>query len=157
VQAWDGDDDGTPLGAPGGTQFGEVQVPGHDSVTDKTSLPYLPNVETVEGSEPWEGTPLFTEAEVRNGDVPPPEVVATEWAEVSQSGRRVTPKQWPDNWYSRRYGHADAADVQLADADADAVRELVRTEAITSPVVVCGRLSINPDLVDSVRDVIEAM
>jgi len=157
IQAWDDDDDGTPLGAPGGAQFGEVQVPGHDSITDKTSLPYLPNVETVEGPKPWESTSLFTEADVRGGDVPPPEVVATEWAEVTQSGRRVTPKQWPDDWYSRRYGHTDDADAQLTDADAAAVRELVRTEGVESPVGVCGRLSISPDLLDDVAAVIEAV
>jgi hypothetical protein len=159
IQAW-ADDDGTPLGAPGGTQFGEVQVPGHDSITDKTDLPYLPKIETVAGPEPWKDTTMFTEADVRGGDVPPPEVVATEWAEVSQSGRRVTPKQWPDDWYARRYNHAtvdaDADAVQLAEATADRVRELVRTEGLTSPVAVCGRLSIDPDNLDAVAAVIDA-
>ena len=152
VQAWSDDDEGTAIGSPGGTVFGEVVVEGAGSIIDRCGLPYLPRAEVLEGPEPWEGTGLFTEAEVRSGEVPPPELVAREWAESVYRDRRVTPKQWSENWYAERYGQG--REPSLTDGERERVRELVRVEGDLSAVEVCGSLQIDPSKVPLVQSVI---
>jgi hypothetical protein len=157
VQAWDSDDDGTAIGEPGGTCYGEVVVEGAGSITAKSCLSYLPPAATLRGPEPWESTDAFTEADVRAGRVPPAELVERETAETVQSGRRITEKEWSNDWYAERYEQpatTDADEFELADADADRIRDLVRTESISSPVAICGRLSINPKHTDAVADIV---
>ena len=144
VRVWDGEE--TSIGAPGGTVYGEVVVEGAGSITDKCDLPYLPNVSDVEGPEPWESTGLFDESDVRCGRVPPPELVAREWAEVLETGRRVTPKQWPSDWYSRRFEQEqDEPEPVLSESVRDRVCELHRTEGVESVPSICGRLNIDPE------------
>jgi len=154
VRTW-GDGEETSIGSPGGTVYGEIVVEGAGSIIEKCDLPYLPEVSVVEGPEPWENTDLFDESDVRAGRVPPPELVAREWAEALQTGRRVTPKEWHSDWYSRRFdtgpdldelGSGELSDVELAQ-----VRELVRTEGSISPVAVCGRLQIDPAKLSAVE------
>ena len=157
VQAWDDDGEGTPIGSPGGTRFGEVVVEGRGSIMDKCDLSRLPNVSEVEGPEPWKRTKLFTESQVRAGEIPPPELVAREWVETVQTGRRLTPKEWPADWYGRRYGDGrDRDDVSggLALGELEEIEELVRVEGELSAVEVCGQLMIDPVKVKAVRGVI---
>lgn len=152
VQAWDDDDDGTPLGSPGGTAFGEVVRqdavaaeigyeceicgdvilrPDHPEPDEKLARLHLKSEHKTEiGATPYDEF-LIESGRVRG--------------ESDQSPERNSPGSGAD----------DAPD-ELADADAAAVRELVRTEGMESPVAVCGRLSINPDLVEAVGDVIGA-
>jgi len=154
VQAWSDDDEGTAIGSPGGTSFGEVVVEGHGSIMSQCDLSHLPRPSVVDGPEPWENTSLFDESDVRAGRVPPPEMVAREWAETVQTGRRVTPKQWSSSWYSRRFENGGADGADLTDAQLEAVAELVRTEGELSPVEVCGRLMIEPSKVEAVASVV---
>jgi len=159
VQAWSDDDEGTPIGSPGGTAFGEVVVEGHGSIMSKCDLSHLPRSEVVDGPEPWVGTDLFDESDVRAGRVPPPELVAREWAETVQTGRRVTPKEWHPDWYSRRFENSTADSATggagLTSNQLEAIRELVRTEGELSAVQVCGRLMIDPSKVEAVADVLD--
>jgi hypothetical protein len=76
VQTASGDE--TVIGSPGGTSYAEVVVRGEQSAVNRSVLPYLPEPSVLEGPEPWEGTDLFTESDVRLGRVPPPEIVARE-------------------------------------------------------------------------------
>jgi hypothetical protein len=229
VQAWDDDDDGTPIGEPGGTKYGEVVIEGVGSALSKSMFDKLPAATTIEGPEPWRDTSLFDEADVRAGRVPPPEIVDREKKQRGTKTRTaigavrsvpvkcphceyefdahpaaqsvtcpdsvsdgddgheftlsnntrtepVTEKEWSNDWYAERFERddtscessqevqpattdaddADDAPDELADDEAAAIRELVRTEGMESPVAVCGRLSINPDLVEAVSDVIDA-
>jgi Putative rep protein (DUF1424). len=57
----------TEIGSPGGTAYGEIVVEGAESITATTPLPYLPPPEVLSGPEPWEGTDLFDESDVRLG------------------------------------------------------------------------------------------
>jgi len=145
VQTASGDE--TEIGSPGGTAYGEIVVEGAESITERSPLPYLPPPDVLSGPEPWEGTDLFDESDVRLGLVPPPELVAREMAEAVQGDRRVTPKRWSSTWYAERFGEGDDG------PDEAAVEELVRTEGITSVPSVLGRLGIDP----SHRDVVESV
>jgi hypothetical protein len=89
----------------GGVDYGEVVIPGEEGVGEYGHL--LPS--DVSGPEPWRRCAWVSEEEVRSGDVPPPELLGREHAE-RREGRPVTRKQWPDDWYSRRYERDDHAD-----------------------------------------------
>ena len=142
VQTWD-DEEETAIGSPGGTVYGEIVVEGHGSISDKCDLPYLPEVSVLQGPKPWENTPLFDESDVRAGRVPPPELVAREWCETVQSGRRVTAKQWANDWYTRRFENVSSPG-GLSDSEKTRIREFVRTTGVTSVPSICGQLSIDP-------------
>lgn len=137
--------------------------PGSGSITDRSPLPYLPLPDVLEGPEPWGDTALFTEVDVRLGRVPPPELVAREVAEATQTGRRVTRKEWSSEWYARRFdvgGDAaaegdDTTDVQLADEKIEAVRELVRVEGVEWVPSLLGRLGIDSSRWALVSEVVE--
>jgi len=149
-------DEVTEIGKPGGTAYAEIVVEGAESVVNTSSLPYLPAPDVVAGPEPWTETELFTEAEVRAGEIPPPELVAREIAEITQSGRRVTSKQWGVDWYADRFEReSDGGEYELEESEVESVRELVRTKGITSVPSVMGRLGIDPSVVGEVREVVE--
>ena len=118
---------------------------------------YLPPPSVLEGPEPWKGTGLFDESDVRLGLVPPPELVAREMAESVQSDRRVTPKEWRSDWYAVRFEREPESDgdgePQLASGISRSIVELVRTEGVTSVPSVMGRLGIDPSL----RSVVESV
>ena len=144
VQAWSDDNEGTAIGSPGGTRFGRVVVEGRGSITDKCDLSYLPRSSVVSGPRPWENTDLFDESDVRAGRVPPPELVEREWAETLQTGRRVTPKEWHRDWYSRRFDSTDTGPPELTDSERQQVEELAALQGDLSVASVCGRLMIDP-------------
>ena len=149
VQAWD-DDEETAIGSPGGTVYGEIVVEGHGSIADKCDLPYLPEVSVLQGPKPWENTQLFDESDVRAGRVPPPELVAREWCETVQSGRRVTAKQWANDWYTRRFENVSSPG-GLSDSEKTRIREFVRTTGVTSVPSICGQLSIDPSRSEAIE------
>ena len=158
VQTATGDE--TEIGSPGGTAYGEVVVEGAESITERSPLPYLPPPSVLEGPEPWEGTDLFTESDVRLGRVPPPELVAREVAEATQTGRRVTPKEWASDWYAARFGAepesvAPDDEPELTERDRERVEELVRVQGVESVPAVLGRLGIDPARREAVATVIE--
>jgi len=96
VQTWSGEE--TEIGEPSGVTYGEVVVEGHGAIPPEMCIP--PRV--LKQPEPWKDAEGITEAEIRSGVYPPPEVIASQLAEVHH-GERVTPKEWCDDWYSRRY------------------------------------------------------
>jgi len=149
----------TEIGSPGGVEYGEVAVSGAGSITERSALPYLPPPSVLEGPEPWRGTSLFTEADVREGRVPPPELVARETAEAMQTGRRVTRKEWSPEWYAERFERSEESDgdgePQLASEVSRSIEELVRTEGVTSIPAVLGRLGIDPSLREEVAAVLD--
>lgn len=163
----------TEIGSPGGTAYGEIVVEGAGSITAKTALPYLPRPEALEGPEPWEGTGLFTEADVRRGRVPPPELVAREWVETVQSDRRVTPKEWPSDWYAARFEReeepepepelepepesVEECERQLPSEVSRSIVELVETEGVESVPSVMGRLRVAPSWREEVAAVVESV
>jgi hypothetical protein len=205
IQKWS--DEEMVIGEPSGVDYGQIVVPGAESILETTPLDHLPDPSVLEGPEPWsdgwvvvpdvpipdeglEGASETTWAEhvrqtrpsdkwrvrdgvtemlsgqspgwltetvVRLGLVPPPELLARELAERTQTGREVTPKKWPSDWYARRYERADDDD-ELADGLDDSTREaiddLVRVDGITSVPSVLGRLGIDPDRADEVREVV---
>jgi hypothetical protein len=140
-------------------EYGEIVVPGAESILETTPLNYLPPASWLAGPDPWRDTDLFSESDVRLGLVPPPELLARELAERTQTGREVTPKKWPSDWYARRYERADDTDDELADGLDDSTREaideLVRVDGITSVPSVLGRLGIDPDRADEVQEVVK--
>jgi hypothetical protein len=149
----------TEIGSPGGTAYGEIVVEGAESVTERSPLPYLPPPSALEGSEPWEGTDLFSESDVRLGLVPPPELVAREMAESVQSDRRVTPKEWRSDWYASRFergSDAGGAESELSRRDRRRVEELVRVQGVESVPSLLGRLGIDPSKRAAVSDVLSA-
>jgi hypothetical protein len=149
-------DEVTEIGSPGGTAYAEIVVEGADALVNTSSLPYLPPPSVLDGPEPWRDTELFTEAEVRTGEIPPPELVARELAEVTQSGRRVTPKQWDLDWYAKRFEcESDGDGMQLEESVVESVRELVRTDGVTSVPSVMGRLGIDPSAMGEVTEIVE--
>ena len=158
VQKWS--DEETVIGEPSGVEYGEIVVPGAESILETTPLNYLPPASWLAGPEPWRDTDLFSESDVRLGLVPPPELLARELTERTQTGREVTPKKWPSDWYARRYERADD-DGELADGLDDSAREaideLVRVDGITSVPSVLGRLGIDPDRADEVREVVKSL
>ena len=151
----------TDIGSPGGTAYGEVVVEGAESITERSPLPYLPPPSALEGSEPWKGTDLFSESDVRLGLVPPPELVAREMAESVQSDRRVTPKEWRSDWYAVRFEESESAAVdaesELSARDRRRVEELVRVQGVESVPSVMGRLGIDPSKREAVREVVEGV
>jgi hypothetical protein len=68
----------SPIGTPGGVDYGEVVVEGVGSIFDKVGRQLLP--EWLEGPEPWTDAPV-SESAVRSGELPPPELVRKEYAE----------------------------------------------------------------------------
>jgi len=152
------------IGSPGGTAYGQIVVPGAESIIETTSLSHLPPPSVLEGPEPWRETKLFDESDVRLGRVPPPELVAREVAESVQSDRRVTAKEWRSNWYAARFersGESDSdGEPQLASgisrSTVERVRELVRTGGIASVPSVLGRLGIDPSKKEMVKSVVES-
>jgi len=82
VQAWSDDDEGTPIGSPGGTRFGRVVVEGHGSIRDRCGLDRLPPAYRFDGPEPWNNEIPFDESDVRSGRCPPPELVKRERQEL---------------------------------------------------------------------------
>jgi hypothetical protein len=157
VQKWS--DEETVIGEPSGVEYGEIVVPGAESILETTPLNYLPPASWLAGPEPWRDTDLFSESDVRLGLVPPPELLARELAERTQTGREVTPKKWPSDWYARRYERADDTDDELADglddSTREAIAELVKVDGITSVPSVLGRLGIDPDRADEVQEVVK--
>jgi len=166
------------LGSPGGVDYAEVVVEGADAippgklvdadllrrpepwrrerrcascgaeVVHTASAPVIDCEGCGEEKEPPSPLP-FTEREVRSGEVPPPELIERQLAEIHR-GEPVTAKRWSSDWHRERYGadaadadHADAADADHADAadadhaDADDVEEFdraaVRRYAENSP------------------------
>ena len=151
----------TEIGSPGGTAYGEVVVGGADSITERSPLPYLPPPSVLEGPEPWKGTELFDESDVRLGLVPPPELVAREMAETVRSDRRVTCKEWSSSWYAERFDReAESAaadpDSELSERDRERVEELVRVQGVASVPAILGRLGIDPSAREAVERVASA-
>jgi hypothetical protein len=142
----------TEIGSPGGTAYGEIVVPGAESIIKTTPLPHLPPPSVLEGPEPWKRTDLFDESDVRLGLVPPPELVAREVAETVQSGRQVTAKEWRSDWYAARFESSEVPDgdgepqlvSEISRSIVERVEELVRMEGVTSVPSVMGRLGIDP-------------
>jgi hypothetical protein len=150
----------TDIGSPGGTAYGEIVVEGAESIAERSPLPYLPPPSTLEGSEPWKETDLFSESDVRLGLVPPPELVAREVAESVQSDRRVTPKEWRSDWYAARFERERESvgdgEPQLASEVSRSILELVRVEGVRSVPSVMGRLGIDPSKREAVCEVVES-
>ena len=153
----------TEIGSPGGTTYGEVVVPGAESIIKTTPLPHLPPPSVLEGPEPWKRTDLFDESDVRLGLVPPPELVAREVAETVQSGRQVTAKEWRSDWYAARFEQSESdsdGEPQLASGISrsivERVEELVRTDGVTSVPSVMGRLGVDPSKKEAVKSAIES-
>jgi len=130
------------VGKPGGVAYGEVVVEGAESVGAKVDRDVLMPA-WLEGERPWESSPV-TEEEVRSGEVPPPEVVAKEYAERVQSGRRLTPKEWREDWYARRYEHGGVEE-EPEPFEEERVREYVRVHEPSSAVAVLAQLEISPE------------
>jgi len=163
IQRWS--DEETVIGEPSGVEYGEVVVPGAESILETTPLEYLPPPETVAGPEPWRESSLLEESDVRLGLVPPPELIARELVERTRSGREVTAKRWESDWYERRFGESSSTaepdgdgESQLASgisrSTVERVRELVRTESITSVPSVLGRLEISPEYRGEVAEIV---
>jgi hypothetical protein len=154
VRSW-GEGEETSIGSPGGTVYGQITVPGRGSIMDRCGFEYLPPVEVFEGPEPWTNTSVFTESEVRAGDVPPPELVAREWSETVQTGRRVTAKQWSDEWYADRFERSESSpDLELSQAERDRITSFVERTGVTSVPSICGKLKIEPEKADAVASVL---
>lgn len=98
----------------GGVDYGEVVVRGADGVGDYAHL--LPS--DVDGPGPWRRCAWLSEEEVRSGEVPPPEVLGRAHAE-RRAGRPPTRKEWPDDWYARRYERADGPEASPPSSAAD--------------------------------------
>lgn len=143
-----GTGDETLVGPPGGSVFGEVLLEREGSINNRLGgRALLPS--WLEGSEPWKDSPV-TEAEVRSGEVPPPELVAREYAESVQSDRRVTQKEWRDDWYARRFERVEDG----PDVDRERVEEFVRSRPGASVVEVMGALGLAPSARSVVEDVV---
>ena len=163
VKRWT--DDESALGAPGGVEYDELVVEGAGSIESKLPDRYLlgdepapggvrlPQPEWLEGPEPWERHPV-DESDVRDGTLPPPELVSREHAEHAHN-RRITRKEWVDDWYARRFEHdgADGDDVRdgLDESQRAAVIQLVESESVSSAAEVVGKLQLPPSAVEEVR------
>ena len=143
------------IGAPSGVEYREVVVEGAGAAVEKIPdrlLP-LPPVRWLEGPEPWEEHPV-EESDVRDGLLPPPEIVAREERE-RYLRERVTPKEWPDDWYARRFESESGADRSgLDDRTRSRIVELVENESPASAAAVVGRLQLPPSAVEKVRDLL---
>jgi hypothetical protein len=149
VQVWSGEE--TVVGSPGGTVYGEVVERGVGSIGDRldgrTLLP-----EWLHGPEPWTDGPL-SEEEVRSGKVPPPELVEREYAEQVHADRQVTPKEWREDWYARRYEREESSG-ELIDEIGQEVREFVEREESVSVARVMGRFRIAPERREEVAELV---
>jgi transcription elongation factor Elf1 len=158
VRAWS--EESESVGAPSGVEYAEVIVEGAGAAVRKVPerLRPLPPPSWLEGPEPWERHPV-EESDVRGGLLPPPEIVAKEEAERCRRDR-VTPKEWPDDWYARRFG-ASAEDVPDGDrrgldgGTCWRVVQIVRSEPSVSAVAVAGRLQLSPSVIGDVRELME--
>jgi hypothetical protein len=120
------------------------------------SVVRLPLSGWLEGPEPWERHPV-DESDVREGILPPPEVLAKEHGE-HYNGRRITPKEWPSDWYAERYekeldGEADRDG--LTDRQRMRVIQLVENESVASAVEVAGRLELPPESIEEIEVLLE--
>jgi hypothetical protein len=149
-------DEVTVIGSPGGAVYGEIVVEGVGSIMDKTDWPHLPRPASLEGPRPWENS-FFDESDVRAGRVPPPELVAREWAETLHQNRRVTPKQWPDSWHATRFETTSSPEPELCERERVAIKELVETTGETSPVSIAGRLMLPPSALDEIRFAVKSV
>jgi len=146
----------TEIGSPGATAYGTIVVEGAGSIMDKTDFPYLPLSSSLEGPEPWENPSFFDESDVRSGRVPPPELVAREWCETVHADRRLTPKQWSDNWYTTRFERQSSPEPKLGERELVAIRELVETTGETSPISIAGQLMLPPSALDEIRSTVKS-
>jgi hypothetical protein len=142
------------VGSPGGTVFGEVVEKGVGSIQDQLGGRTL-LAEWLEGPEPWESGPL-SEEEVRSGEVPPPELVEREYAEALHPDRRVTPKEWPTDWYARRFERSGGSG-SSEEVPREAIVESVEREPDASVAQVMGRFRISPEHREEVRSVMEGV
>ena len=162
----DSDDEESAVGSPGGVEYGEVVREGEGSafrrIEETVGAGHLPPPAVFEGPEPWRSGPEWlTEEAVRSGAVPPPEVVAREWAEIRPSKPGPARKAWPADWYARRFGTADDAGgdgddaaAVLTERERAAARRLVESEGATDPVRVAGRLGVDPEKLEGVEAVV---
>jgi hypothetical protein len=150
-------EDETVIGSPGAAVYGEIVVEGAGSVMDKTDWPHLPRPASLEGPKPWENVSFVDESDVRAGRVPPPELVAREWAETLHPDRRATPKQWPDSWYATRFETTTPPEPELCERERAAIKELVEVTGETSPVSIAGRLMLPPSALDEIRLMVESL
>jgi hypothetical protein len=142
----------TVIGSPSGTVYGEVVVPGAESLAAKLSGP-LPPVSWLEGPEPWERHPV-EESAVRSGELPPPEVIAREERE-RHNGDRITSKRWPSDWYERRYEREDSEGVVILDeSERERIVELLEREPDATVAVVMGRLGLSPEVRGEVSELL---
>lgn len=146
-------DEETLIGSPGGVEYGEVDILGEGSIASKVDRDHL-RAEWLKGERPWERHPV-SESAVRSGELPPPELVTKEHAELNQSNRRVTAKQWSNSWYAERHeGDADSdGGVKI---DEERVEELARITSM-SPVGICGRMGLPPSARSRVEEVAAAV
>jgi hypothetical protein len=144
-----------PVSSPGAVDTGRVIVEGAESafarLEESVGADHLPRPETFAGPEPWRGGPAWlTESAVRDGKVPPPEIVTREYAEMRPS-RSVTSKRWPADWYTTRFERESVV-------DESAVREIERyvdrNPDATVPAVL-GALCLPPSYEDTVREALE--
>jgi len=148
-------EDETEIGSPGAAVYGEIVVEGTGSIMDKTDFPHLPRPASLEGPKPWEN--LFVdESDVRAGRVPPPELIAREWAETVHPNRRVTPKQWSDSWYTTRFERQSSPEPKLGERERVAIKELVDTTGETSPISIAGQLMLPPSALDEIRSTVKS-
>jgi hypothetical protein len=151
VRTWSGEEES--VGAPSGVEYREVVVEGAGAAVEKMPIDHLPPVRWLEGPEPWERYPV-EEPAVRSGELPPPEILAKEHAEHTH-GRRITPKEWPDDWYARRFEEEPEESGGLSESERREVIQLVENESVSSAVEVVGRLQFPPDATEEVRVLVE--
>ena len=147
-------EDETEIGSPGAAVYGKIVVEGTGSIMDKTDFPYLPPPASLEGPKPWENTSFFDESDVRAGRVPPPELIAREWAETVHANRRLTPKQWSDSWYTTRFERQSSPEPKLGERERVAIKELV-ARGETSPISIAGQLMLPPSALDEIRSTVK--
>jgi len=147
-------EDETEIGSPGAAVYGKIVVEGTGSIMDKTDFPYLPPPASLEGPKPWENTSFFDESDVRAGRVPPPELIAREWAETVHANRRLTPKQWSDSWYITRFERQSSPEPKLGERERVAIKELV-ARGETSPISIAGQLKLPPSALDEIRSTVK--
>jgi len=148
-------EDETEIGSPGAAVYGEIVVEGTGSIMDKTDFPHLPRPASLEGPKPWENS-FVDESDVRAGRVPPPELIAREWAETVHPNRRVTPKQWSDSWYTTRFERQSSPEPKLGERERVAIKELVDTTGETSPISIAGQLMLPPSALDEIRSTVKS-
>ena len=148
-------EDETEIGSPGAAVYGKIVVEGTGSIMDKTDFPYLPPPASLEGPKPWENTSFFDESDVRAGRVPPPELIAREWAETVHANRRLTPKQWSDSWYTTRFERQSSPEPKLGERERVAIKELV-ARGETSPISIAGQLMLPPSALDEIRSTVKS-